>query len=1782
MLLTASVPVAHAQLYPVQVNQSIIPPYNTQLNSYATASSVKLRLYLTMTDVNINNRQVRLKLKIKGHGLNIQSTDFVQGAPQIFLNGGMQQQLTNIDLAPYFELNNFLGISPQQYNRPLPDGTYKFCWEVYDFLTGQLISSPNMGCDTIFLLLNDPPFLNLPNRGDQLTDIQPTNIIFQWTPRHANATNVSYEFELRELWDRQINPQAGFMASPNYYTETTYATTLLYTISKPTLLPGHTYAWRVRAKSTTGISENSVFKNNGYSEIFHFTYTNTCYPPSFVLAEPLNKGIVKINWQTNPDHKKYHIQYKRADVSNAEWFEVYSYGNQAQISNLQAGVTYNFRVGGTCNALIDFDQVYSYSSINQFTTPTADESVSYSCGIVPEMKITNSKPLVNIGVNETFTAGDFPVTVKEIEGGNGIFSGKGYIVVPYLADTKIAVTFSGIRINTDYQLFDGIIKTTYDRAWGGVADVDDLFNGNPGQQNTRAVNFPIGEIIIDPNGDILVVGVGGSPIVEYAGGEDYIITDSGHPGDPNGTPPIAASPPKKYHVDEKGTITPIGEQAAGGSSTVQNTNGVNKKGEATTISAQGLEVTFTQAPNSVYGFDAYNPSYPETKSLYKKLGSNYYIPYKSVAQGQTDYIVANLNISNDSIRPQDIVFKTKDGVAIAKVDSTGTNKITSYTLKLTGLATDANVETQAVIKQGNTYKIAGAFIQYQATSKDVNVVLVNTAKNVNIQEVKNKLITIYKRAMVNLSITEINDFEKDLNELASTGTIDSGESGFLANYTPQQQAINSKIKSRSDYNTTAYYLILTDKKPSTTGQKGLMPLGKQFGYIYTGNATPSGAGGISAHELGHGAFQLKHPFSTHSYGFKEVSTDWLMDYANGEHIPYEHWKEIHNPKLRIGLFDGDHEAEHNKNAHLALTKSGKIIDEFYLDGKQIKVSVLIATNNYTIEEIKYEGLIYSWVTSKEAFINGEKEITVKKASKTIDKVNLFRSRGDGCTYDYVLINWGSDDEKTTHVNERIEEKIKNFKENDWKLTPLNVRDASCNNAFIKELLARDQRDCSDAELKNGAEELRMNLQVSDGQKVTAAVNNTCLSAIRNLVYTEIEILLNTIAQQSEIKEYSEVAILRLMNAIKSDDYIYFYEYLEKEDNKILKKLVSEIDDASIYFFTDKKNYSNFIGAVTEMVKPLSDEFKWKYMNLLINQRYSKIDVREQESISILLKNLKQDKLENPNEVSFFIEMLKFSPNLINILDYKSIYLLAKTRSKNETIFNQFTQTIKRVEKTSKTTPITFTAVEVNGDPDWFSPKSMTNSLQSNGSFIGSKIFNQKELVGFFEWVTFLYSSQGQSVLKLLNSKNPEDLKTVLIKFEEQLLLYTDKKIADDKDYWNGVTTVTCDNITDILDRIRLNESKTSLQKVNFATRVSIIENIITCQAREAVNVENTEEALFKVLRSFDEDDSNILKELEKIGFNNIYKNFSGLRLKKFCFWTASQITSSAHFSTAQSEKLFLKNNDLITNTNELIQLEQDVLQFKNTSFKTNSKTTFIVTGFGELGYNEMVPVYIAGSFKYLDEDEFKKGTVAYMPLIQFIAMSNDNTNVVFEKSAWAALDGVLLVIGIGEFKYIYKVGNGVHKTIALLEIAGNATSATAQLLNNDYISDDFRFSLQMASLAMNIPRLLTKMPNAEIQAERLLAKLEKEASLNDKFSYSDYIKNIFKYKPSASSLLEKLKSLPVLNGKVKKLGTLESKFMEDFANAGDDILKEMNKADSELFSGWKNFRKKYFDEILCD
>ncbi len=463
--------IAKAQVFPVDITPQVIPPYSLQLSEYTTSASEKVLVNLLLTDITRSNLEIRLKLYIENNaGLSIQSTDVVIGANPIFLDGGIPLRLSNIDLQPYFAFQNLTGITPQKYGTSLPEGMYRFCFEAYEVISGKQISRKS--CAMAYLVLNDPPFLNLPNNGEQVAMRDPQNIIFQWTPRHLNATNVEYEFTLTELWDSKMDPQALFLASQPLYQTTTSATTLLYGPSETTLLPNKKYGWRVRATVSDGISESSVFKNKGYSEIHSFTYSGDCAEPSFVLAGSQSPTSQAIYWKS-VNHLKYNVQYRKKGVENAVWFERETLDEPITVYNLEPGTSYEFRVGGQCIE----NGPYTYSQIYEFTTiiaSTNDKVTVINCGITPEIVITNQDPLENLNKGDVFMAGDFEVVVENVSISGQMFSGKGYIKIPYLKGLKVKVTFDNIEINTDKQLLTGVVETIYDKNSEGVVDVDDI------------------------------------------------------------------------------------------------------------------------------------------------------------------------------------------------------------------------------------------------------------------------------------------------------------------------------------------------------------------------------------------------------------------------------------------------------------------------------------------------------------------------------------------------------------------------------------------------------------------------------------------------------------------------------------------------------------------------------------------------------------------------------------------------------------------------------------------------------------------------------------------------------------------------------------------------------------------------------------------------------------------------------------------------------------------------------------------------------------------------------------------------------------------------------------------------------------------------------------------------------------------------------------------------------------------------------------------------------------
>ncbi|MBC6997701.1 fibronectin type III domain-containing protein [Cytophaga sp. FL35] len=471
LFLTFNYTIATAQSFPVQVIPQVTPPPPIYFSEYANESTVNspLRVQLILNDFEIVNREVRLRVSFEGSGISFQSKDLVTGASPLFLEGGVPLVLTNVELAPYFRYENLNGISGNVYGNAIPEGAYNFCFEVFDVLTGSRLSQKSCAISVVFQ--NEPPFLVSPRNKTNVEEINPQNIVFQWTPRHVNVSNVEYELSIVEIWDTQVDPQQAFLSSPPVFQTVTNATTYVYGPADPLFLSGKNYAWRVQAKAKQGLEEVGLFENQGYSEIYSFSYAGSCDLPLGINHEVKGSTNANIFWDDfSTDVPEYTLRYRQKNVEGAEWFPAKTTSNILTLWNLKPGTTYEYQLSKKCNT------VYSdWSLLKEFTTTLEFEEESVlDCGIAPNISVTNKDPLPNMASGSIFKAGDFPVTVMEVSGSNGRFTGKGFVKMPYLENLKVYVEFTNILVNTDQEMAEGSVRTAYDPTWRNILNTADL------------------------------------------------------------------------------------------------------------------------------------------------------------------------------------------------------------------------------------------------------------------------------------------------------------------------------------------------------------------------------------------------------------------------------------------------------------------------------------------------------------------------------------------------------------------------------------------------------------------------------------------------------------------------------------------------------------------------------------------------------------------------------------------------------------------------------------------------------------------------------------------------------------------------------------------------------------------------------------------------------------------------------------------------------------------------------------------------------------------------------------------------------------------------------------------------------------------------------------------------------------------------------------------------------------------------------------------------------------
>ncbi|GET46193.1 hypothetical protein [Capnocytophaga felis] len=322
---------------------------------------------------------------------------------------------------------------------------------------------------------------------------------------------------------------------------------------------------------------------------------------------------------------------------------------------------------------------------------------------------------------------------------------------------------------------------------------------------------------------------------------------------------------KTWTLDEKGEVTSVGEKADTKLAQNQGKNNL-PKGQPKPENFE-IQWDFSQ---SEFAFDASGE-----------------IPHKALVKGKNDVFQVVIK-QKDALR-YSFHFQTDKGL---KIDSKK-EKDGVFEISRKGLFDFADEELWVVAKNTNTEKeeVIGKYILAHLSEKEVNVTLIPTAENLPIDTEKIK--AIYAKVGIKLTISTDKVFPVKKK-------IDTENAfGDLSTYSPEQQAIIAWYKSEREVKPDTYYVFVGKQESS---QAGYMRLGGQFGFVMDANER------TIAHELGHGIFKLEHPFKKDET--KKGTFRTLMDYAQETTFAYSDWKQINDPKLRIGFFEEQSDGEY--------------------------------------------------------------------------------------------------------------------------------------------------------------------------------------------------------------------------------------------------------------------------------------------------------------------------------------------------------------------------------------------------------------------------------------------------------------------------------------------------------------------------------------------------------------------------------------------------------------------------------------------------------------------------------------------------------------------------------------------------------------------------------------------------------------------------------------------------------------------------------------------------------
>ena len=1197
---------ALAQYFPIHATVQWPAPQSPYLADYTTAGRDRLIVTLLNRDQQQPLLFAKLRLQLKSGGFTAKNREEV-AYPMLELNTGVPFRLTSIDLSPYLQPQN-LQSNGNLRNGLLPTGYAEISVQVIDYYTGRPLSDWHTA--RAYLDVKKPPFLNLPEQDAQVALRDPLFIRFQWTPRHQGLSGTEYEFVLKELPDNGVAPQSAFAYGQEIYRTHTRSTSLSYTHLDPLLFPNRRYAWQVRALAREGVNEVGMFEHGGYSEISWFTLNDQCDAPRGLKAQP-RFAKVDLSWSKVIGTTGYIVECRPKTKLNVyEWAQTEVAGEQLTLAQLKPGWTYEWRVGTRCTGNRPV-----FSEVREFTLSKYNENLLADCGKEPVRSDLAQEPHLGIRTGDVVTiGGDYPMTITEVTPlGDGWYAGKGKTRLKTIIDAPIAVRFDRLRINIDKYQIDGTVEASYDEGKGKIANTDYVDDGG---KDLRPATLRIREQKLGfslPESPRFFLK---RPTNSSESGRFQLETQDaeGNPQTiqlelPEGAlyksifpMTVTDNEGNSYQIQTEESEPQDDETATSQGQIALKAERVAQVGDFNTdaLSKKYGQVRFERGQGK-YAFDdgkeAWYQKSVKLDRFYKPFAKDYIAPWKLIPEGETDVVTARYE-GKKSIDVSKLVFTSdaKSPALPASYDETSR----TWSIKLPSVASGAAYDVFAVYEGEVLGKLH--VVSYVKQQHKVTLVPINNA-TFDKAQIERELNAVYTPVGIHFDV-EVDERMRGDYSWEVTSEQDKllslvGKSFW--GYDKEVKESTEMLRLQQAYQAKAgtlegAYLFVLDGAKGIEGQKGSllgeMPRKSRFGYIFAANS-PNTEEFVRtiAHEVGHGIFTLQHTFDAEYGKGTQDTTNNLLDYTEtGKELAAFQWNIMANP----ALFTAADKAEEGKkvkytkevgrNVTRGLAPDGRVIvswqsksEDYYIiptiskDSNAIRGFHLYKVNETEpIKKFYWNDKTYA-TTAGETIENCPEIILSYYSGSGSIKTTIYELVGDECAFRYADVLYN------TKNNKIIEGK------KHWTTKRLWNASSSCYASFIQDIKSKTEQECGSEDII-AKERSQLNKAVTSNFKLEDLedlILSSYLSSLRSLPYTSIEKLIQKVTSQETLDNQSELVVLRLMNAINGRYYPHFYSLLEANNNKLLKFLVREMDDASILFWTND-NYTNFIGALVWM------------------------------------------------------------------------------------------------------------------------------------------------------------------------------------------------------------------------------------------------------------------------------------------------------------------------------------------------------------------------------------------------------------------------------------------------------------------------------------------------------------------------------------------------------------------------------------------------------------------------